>query len=140
MHKQDIHLTAVTELCPLTSSPFILYLPVSQHTLASSTSPSIPFSLSSFSILSFSFLLLMSSIAKIYTKCHLIHLRMYKHFTFVNEQFAVIFYNFAIYYDIRSSLPLTLSWIFRLSWSIQRSLSSLSASTPPRPLKMVNPL
>lgn len=83
MHKQDIHLTAVTELCPLTSSPFILYLPVSQHTLASSTSPSIPFSLSSFSILSFSFLLLMSSIAKIYTKCHLIHLRMCEHFTLV---------------------------------------------------------
>lgn len=71
MHKPDIYLAAVTELSdlsPLTSSPFILYLPVSQHTLASSTSPSIPFSLSSFSILSFSFLLLMSSIAKIYTK------------------------------------------------------------------------
>lgn len=98
MREQDIHLTAITELSdlsPLTSSPFILYLPVSQHTLASSTSPSIPFSLSSFSILSFSFLLLMSSIAKIYTKCHLIHFRMCKHFTLVNEQFAIIFYNFA---------------------------------------------
>lgn len=64
---------------------------------------------------------------------------MCEHFTSVKEQFTVI--SFTILHNIiGSSLPLTLSWIFRLSWSIHRSLSSLSASTPPRPLKMVNKL